>query len=293
MATLPSAPPTELFDRAARRRRRDRAQPGYRTHDFLRAQMLDGIAERLDAVTRRFTDVLDLGCFDGAFVPPPGARVARCDAGGRFAGQASQLGLGGVQADEDRLPFADSAFDLVVSAGVLDQVGDLPGALTLARRALRPDGLFLAAFLGAGSLPTLRSVMLEAEADRPAARLHPQVEVRAAGDLLMRAGLALPVADVETVTVRYAGLDRLLADLRGMAATNLLTGRSPLSRTALSRAARGFEARADADGRTTERFAIVHLAGWAPGPNQPRPAKRGSGASLAAALGAIRSESGH
>ena len=281
----PPASSTDLFDRAARRRRRDRAQPGWPAHDFLRAQMLDGIAERLDAVTRRFTDVLDLGCFDGAFVPPAGARVARCDAGRRFAAQA-----GGVQADEDRLPFADGAFDLVVSAGVLDQLSDLPGALLLARRALRPDGLFLAAFLGAGSLPTLRAALLDAEADRPAARLHPQVEVRAAGDLLMRAGFALPVADVEVLTVRYAGLGRLLADLRGMAATNLLAGRSSLSRGALGRAAEAFAARADPDGRTAERFAIVHLAGWSPSADQPKPARRGSGAtSLAAALAANRS----
>ncbi|WP_375380862.1 methyltransferase domain-containing protein [uncultured Sphingomonas sp.] len=280
----PSSAPPELFDRAARRRRRDRAQPDWAAHDFVRAQMLDGIAERLDAVTRRFTDVLDLGSFDGGFPPPPGARIARCDPGFRFAARA-----GGVQGDEDRLPFAGGAFDLVVSAGVLDQVGDLPGALTLARRALRPDGLFLAAFLGAGSLPTLRSVLLEAEADRPAARIHPQVEVRAAGDLLVRAGFALPVADVEVLTVRYAGLGRLLTDLRGMAATNLLAGRSPLSRDTLARAAAAFAARADPDGRTEERFAIVHLAGWSPSTEQPKPARRGSGtASLAAALAAIR-----
>lgn len=273
-------PAPDLFDRAARRLRRDRAQPGYPAHDFLRAQMLDGIAERLDAVTRTFTDVLDLGCFDGGFVAPPGTRVARCDSGLRFARQA-----GGVQADEDRLPFADGAFDLVVSAGVLDQVSDLPGALTLVRRTLRPDGLFLAAFLGAGSLPMLRASLLEAEAERPAARLHPQVEVRAAGDLLMRAGFALPVADVEMLVVRYAGLGRLLEDLRGMAATNLLTSRSPLSRSALARAGAAFAARADPDGRTSERFAIVHLAGWAPSGDQPKPARRGSGTtSLATAL---------
>ncbi|MGI4733283.1 MAG: class I SAM-dependent methyltransferase [Janthinobacterium lividum] len=283
-APAPCPSPTELFDRATRRFRRDRAQPDWPAHDFVRAQMLDGIDERLDAVTRRFSDVLDLGCFDGGYVPPAGARVARCDAGARFAAQA-----GGVQADEDRLPFADGAFDLVVSAGVLDQVGDVPGALTLARRALRPDGLFLAAFLGAGSLPTLRAVLLEAEADRPAARIHPQVEVRAAGDLLVRAGFAMPVADVEVLTVRYAGLARLLADLRGMAATNLLAGRSPLPRAALGRAAEAFASRAGPDGRTEERFAIVNLSGWAPSADQPRPARRGSGTtSLAAALGAIR-----
>ncbi|WP_312490372.1 class I SAM-dependent methyltransferase, partial [Sphingomonas sp.] len=149
-----------IFDRLARRRRRDRAQPDYAEHDFLRAAMLDGIAERLDAVIRPFRDVLDLGCFDGAFSPPPGARVARADAGFAFA-----RAVKGVQADEDRLPFADRSFDLVVSAGVLDQIDDLPGALTLIRRVLRPDGLFLGAFVGGGSLPRLRAALRQAESE--------------------------------------------------------------------------------------------------------------------------------
>lgn len=276
---MAGAPP-ELFDRSARRLRRDRVAPDFARHDFLRARMLDGIAERLEAVTRSFVDVLDLGCFDGGFVPPPGTRVARMDAGFRFAAAA-----GGVQADEDRPPFADGAFDLVVSAAALDQVSDLPGALTLARRMLRPDGLFLAAFLGAGSLPTLRATLLEAELERPAARLHPQIDVRSAGDLLMRAGFALPVADVEEVTVRYASLAGLLADLRGMGATSLMHDRPPLGRGVLARAADAFAARADADGRVSERFTIIHLSGWSPSPDQPKPARRGSGrVSLADAL---------
>ena len=270
----------DIFDRVARRWRRDRAAAGFAGHDFLRAAMLDGIAERLDAVTRDFGDVLDLGCFDGAFQPPPGARVIRSDAGLAFA-----RSVGGVQADEDRLPFANTSFDLVISAGVLDSVNDLPGALSLIRRALRPDGLFLAAFTGAGSLSTLRAVLRDAEKDRPAARIHPQIDVRSAGDLLVRAGFALPVADVESLTVRYGSFGRLLEDLRGMAATNLLVGRTPLRRDTLSRARDAFAARADPDGRTPERFEIIFLTGWAPAPSQPQPARRGSAtASLADAL---------
>ena len=242
--------------------------------------MLDGIAERLASVRRSFADVLDCGCFDRGFEAPPGTRVARLDAGFRFARAA-----GGVQADEDRLPFADGSFDLVVSAGVLDTVNDLPGALALARRVLRPDGLFLAAFLGAGSLTTLRASLQVADGERPAARLHPQVDVRSAGDLLVRAGFALPVADVETLSVRYADLGRLLGDLRGMAATSLLPGRPPLTRAALARAAQAFAARAGREGRVAERFEIVFLTGWAPAPTQPQPARRGSATtSLAAAL---------
>lgn len=242
--------------------------------------MLDGIAERLDAVTREFIDVLDLGCFDGAFVPPPGARVARCDAGFAFA-----AGSGGVQADEDRLPFADASFDLVVSAGVLDQVDDLPGALTLIRRVLRPDGLFLGGFVGAGSLPALRSALRTAEAERPAARLHPQIDVRSAGDLLMRAGFALPVADVETLDVGYRDLGRLLGDLRGMAASNVLAQRQPMTAGVFARTMAAFADAADDRGRTHEKFQIVFLTGWSPDPSQPKPARRGSAtASLTDAL---------
>lgn len=272
--------PPEIFDRTARRRYRDRAAATYGAHDFLHAAMRDGIGERLASVSRGFTDMLDLGCADASFTAPPGARVVRCDAGVAFARSAH-----GVQADEDRLPFADGAFDLIVSAGVLDSVSDLPGALTLIRRVLRPDGLFLGAFTGAGTLATLRAVLREAEGDRPAARLHPQIDVRSAGDLLVRAGFALPVADVETLDVRYRTLATLLADVRGMGAANALAERTPLRRDTLARAARAFAERADRDGRTRERFATIFVTGWAPAPSQPQPARRGSGsASLADAL---------
>lgn len=240
--------------------------------------MLHGLAERLDSVTRAFEDVLDLGCFDGAFAAPSGARITRLDPGAAFAHAAN-----GVQADEDRPSFPDGSFDLIVAAGTLDTVSDLPGALALARRALRPDGLFLAALTGGATLSTLRAVFKDVEPE--AVRIHPQVDVRAAGDLLSRAGFALPVADVETLTVRYADLWRELGDLRGMAAANLLPGTPPLRRVTLARAAQAFADRADPDGRTAERFDIVYLTGWAPAPSQPRPARRGSAtASLEKAL---------
>lgn len=272
--------PPDIFDRARRRIRRDRAAPRFADFAFIREWMLDGIAERLDAVRREFADVLDLGSFAGGFVPPPGARARRIDAGAAFAALA-----GGMEGDEDQPHFADASFDLIVSAGVLDSVNDLPGALALARRALRPDGLFLGAFLGGSTLATLKSVLLEAEADRPAARVHPQVDVRSAGDLLVRAGFALPVADVETLNVRYASLFDLVRDLRGMGATSLLPGAPPLTRDTIARAAALFAQRADAEGRTVERFDAIFVTGWAPDPSQPKPARRGSGTtSLSEAL---------
>jgi SAM-dependent methyltransferase len=269
----------EIFDRNRRRLARDRAAPRFAEHAFVRETMLDTIGERLAAVKRDFGDVLDVGAADGAFTLT-GARITRVDPGRVFAAQS-----GGVQADEDQAPYGDGAFDLAIAAGTLDTVNDLPGALTLIRRALRPDGLFLGAFLGAGTLQTLRAVFREAEGERPAARFHPLVDVRSAGDLLVRAGFALPVADAETLTVRYADLSRLLADVRGMAGGNLLAEVAPLRRETIARAAAAFEARKDAGGRVAERFEIIVLTGWAPSPDQPQPARRGSAtASLTTAL---------
>lgn len=268
-----------IFDPHARRLRRDRAARHYADGDFLRAFMLEGIADRLAMVTRPFARVLDLGCHDGAFTLP-GAEIVRCDASAAFAAMA-----GGVQCEENALSFAPASFDLVVSAGVLDTVNDLPGALLLIRQALKPDGLFLGAMAAAGSLPALRAAFRAAEAERPVARFHPQIDVRSAGDLLMRAGFALPVADVEPLDVRYSSMARLLNDLRANAATNLLADRVPLSRAALGRAAAAFADMADENGRTHERFEILFLTGWAPDPSQPRPARRGSAVqSLADAL---------
>lgn len=272
--------PPEIFSRTARRQRRDRAAPGYSDHSFIRDAMLDGIAERLASVKRGFADVLDLGSFDGAFAEPSGAKVARLDPGQAFARRSQ-----GVQGDEDRLPFADQSFDLVVSAGVLDQVNDLPGALTLIRRVLRPDGLFLGAMAGANSLATLRGAIRSAEDERPVARFHPRIDVRSAGDLLMRAGFALPVADTETLRVRYRDMGRLFGDLRGMAASNMLAERHPIARATLAGAAHAFGDAAEPDGRTTEHVEIIFMTGWAPSPDQPQPARRGSAtASLATAL---------
>ena len=270
----------DIFDRAARRIRRDRAAADFDRHDFIRQAMVEGLLDRLGAVTRDFGDVLELGCFGSGIALPPGWRVVRTDPGARFAALA-----GAQQVDEDRLPFAQASFDLVLSAGTLDSVGDLPGALAQIRRVLRPDGLFLAAFAGGNTLATLRRILIDAEGERPAARIHPQVDVRAGGDLLVRAGFALPVAVSETLTVRYASLFTLLADLRGMGATNIMPGRTPLRRGTLARAAELFAAVADPDGKTAERVDILYLTGWAPAPSQPKPARRGSGTtSLADAL---------
>jgi NADH dehydrogenase [ubiquinone] 1 alpha subcomplex assembly factor 5 len=276
-----SAP--EIFDRHRRRLRRDRAAASFDAHGFLHARMTDELLDRLDGVKRAFGRALDLGCLNGRVgggLRARGIDTVSADPGFRFAKAAA-----GVQCDEDRLPFADGSFDLVVACGGLEQVNDLPGALVLIRRVLKPDGLFLAAFLGAGSLPRLRAALLGAE-KRAVARLHPQIDVRSGGDLLARAGFAMPVADGERVNVRYGSLFALLSDLRGSAASNILAGPvTSFDREALARASELFLTSADDDRKVGEIIEIVHLLGWAPAPDQPQPARRGSAtASLADAL---------
>jgi SAM-dependent methyltransferase len=277
---------SEPFDRDLRRRRRDRAAAGFAAHSVLRDHIVDELVDRLGDISRSFDDVLDLGCADGSLgrrIAP--ARLVSADAGFAFARAAH-----GVQCDEDRLPFADASFDLIVSAGALDGVNDLPGALALARRLLRPDGLLLAGFVGGGSLPRLRSALLAADMaiGRGAApHVHPMVDLRAAADLLVRAGLNLTVADGARLTLRYGSLWGLLDDLRGAGAANVLHARAriPLTRQWLAAAAEAFAAQADPDGRVSETFELIYLTGWSPSADQPKPAQRGSAThSLAEAL---------
>ncbi len=271
------------FDRRLRRLRRDRAIGRFAEADYLHRLAADELIERLGFVKRDFRRALDLGCAGGYLtrrLRERGLDVTPCDSGFGFARAAS-----GVQADEDRLPFADGAFDLIVSVGALDGVNDLPGALILIRRALKPDGLFLGAFAGAGSLGRLKRAMLAADSVEGGAapRVHPQIDVRAAGDLLTRAGFTLPVVDAQPVDVRFSSFMHLVRDLRAMGSTNLLAARSrPLGRHGLAAAIADFETTQD---KTTERFEILHLLGWSPSPDQPKPAPRGSGTmSLAEAL---------
>lgn len=274
----------DIFDRRLRARRRDRMMPRFAEHDFLYRAMLDELLDRLADVQRDLPEVLVIGCPDSSArvaLEAMGKKVTCADPG--FAAASAQ---GGVQAEEDALPFADDSFDLIIACGTLDSVNDLPGALILMRRILRSDGLLLAAFTGAGSLPRLRGALMAGEGDRPAQHIHPQVDVRAAGDLLSRAGFAMPVADSETLTVRYGDILRLMHDLRCMGAGNVLASHPPaLRRDVLIGASQHFAAAADADGRTAEDMAILYLSGWKPDASQAKPARRGSATvSLADAL---------
>jgi SAM-dependent methyltransferase len=163
--------------------------------------------------------------------------------------------------EEDR-PLPDSGLDFIASLGTLDTVNDLPGALVHLRSGLAPGGLLIASFLGAGSLPRLRAAMLAADAERPAPRMHPMIDVRAGGQLLQRAGLADPVVDSRTLSVSFRSLGRLVADLRAQGLSSALArGGPPLTRPALVRAREAFWAEGE-NGRTVERFEILTLSGW-------------------------------
>lgn len=164
--------------------------------------------------------------------------------------------------DTDR-PIDGAPFDLIACLGSLETINDLPGALIQARHALAPGGLLLAALVGAGSLPELRRALLAADADRPAARIHPQVDNRAASALLARAGFERQVVDHYPLSVRYGSLERLVADLRDQGLTSALRDAAPpLGKEALARARTAFFDGADADGKIAERFEILTLTAW-------------------------------
>ena len=195
-------------------------------------------------------------------------------------------------ADEEFLPIKDASLDLITSLLSLHTTNDLPGTLIQIRRALKPDGLFLGCLFGAGTLKELRASLMQAEVELTsgaAQRVAPLPGLQDMAGLLQRAGLALPVADVDHVTVRYDTPFDLMADLKGMGERAAFAdkGRPPLSRRILSRMAEIYaENYSDADGRLRASFEIVWLSGWAPAPGQPQPLKPGSAKqSLASAVG--------
>ena len=276
-----------IFDRLLQRRRRSRAAAS--PTNFLLDHVAGELADRLSVVLRRFGLAIDLG------TPGDALRVAlrRLGTVGMIVGaDVIARDTPFVVADEEALPFRDASLDLVVSGLALHSANDLPGVLAQIRRALKPDGLFLAALLGGETLIELRQAFAEAESEiegGASPRVAPFADLRQLGALLQRAGFALPVTDVERVTVRYSSAFDLMHELRRMGAANTLVARRrvPLRRTTLMQMAdiyaRSF---ADADGRIRATFDIMWLSGWAPHPNQQLPLKPGSAkARLADALG--------
>jgi len=284
--------PIPLFDRALHRRRLDRAAPGYA--DFLKRRAADDMVFRLEAIMRRFPVAVDLGARNGAFAGALAASDAREKIDLLIETDLSALMLArgdvGLVADEERLPFKPDSLDLVVSSLALHWTNDLVGALIQARLALKPDGLFIGALFGGATLTELRQSLLSAEAELSGGasmRVSPFADASDAGGLLQRAGFALPVADVDRITVRYAHPVELLRDLRAMGETNVLLERSPLTRKVLGRALELYaEQFTEADGRVRATFEIITVTGWSPHESQQKPLPRGSAKMrLADALG--------
>ena len=273
------------------RKRRALARP-VAGADFLMRRAADELAERLAAVERRFGKAATLFCQTPAAADALAASgkvgdIVRVEADPAFLDRGP-----GMVAQPETVPFGPESLDLAVSLLSLQAMNDIPGMLAQIRRALRPDGLFLGAMAGAGTLGELRESLLAAETEihgGASPRVIPFADVRDAGALLQRAGLALPVADVETLTVRYASMFDLMADLRAMGETSALIDRPrrPATRKLLARAAEIYAGRfSDPDGRVRASFSIVWMSGWAPDASQQKPLKPGSAKmSLAKILG--------
>jgi SAM-dependent methyltransferase len=266
MAQNPPAAPF-LFDRALLKRRQDRARK-LGPASFLLDRVAEDVEERLAAVNRSFADVAELWTPGEGSLPrarfSPLTRIALADS------------------LDEALPLRPESLDLVISALALQFVNDLPGVLAQIRRALRPDGLLLAAMIGGDTLTELRQSFAAAESECEGGvspRVAPFVDLRDVGALLQRAGFALPVTDVDRVVVRYDNAFALMADLRRMGATNILLERrrTPTRRATMLRMAQIYVERfADPDGRIRATFDVIWLSGWAPHESQPKPLRPGS-----------------
>ncbi|GAB4071483.1 methyltransferase domain-containing protein [Ancylobacter sonchi] len=273
-----SSGPRQIFDaRALAARRRRALTLGPET--FLLDRVVEDLADRLGAVNRQFAVAADLGT--------PTAALARALAAAPSIGRLFAFGPpervdNDAAADIEMPPFGAASLDLVVSALALQTVNDLPGVLAQIRRALKPDGLLLACLFGAGTLAELREAFAIAESDTTGGispRVAPFADLRDLGGLIQRAGLALPVTDVDRVVVRYAHPLALMNDLRRMGAANPLSDRrrAPLRRATLTRLFEIYAERfADPDGRLRATFEIAWISGWAPHESQQQPLRPGS-----------------
>jgi SAM-dependent methyltransferase len=270
-----TAVPPLVFDRRLLRERLRRAL-AHGAPDFLMTRAAEDLADRLATIKRAFPRALDLG------TPTPHFVQAVVAAGRPAPLRAGLFAGANIVADEEALPFADGSFDLIVSGMALQWVNDLPGVFAQVRRALAPDGLFLACMPGGASLVELRVALAQAEEEitgGASPRVSPFVDVRDLGGLLQRAGFSLPVTDVDSFMLRYESMFALCDELRAMGAANALTQRSrrPLRRGVFLRAAKIYaEKCSDPDGRVRASFELVWLAGWAPHESQQKPLAPGS-----------------
>ena len=256
---MASVPPT-IFSparRLAARRRSARLQLTADAARFVIDDIVEDMVERLAFLRHEPKCSLVIG--DASFrlnqhIDPSQASVMDADIVGYFDHLDIDL----------EHPLPHGPYDFIACLGLLDTVNDLPGALIHIRKALVPGGRTIASFIGAGSLPALRRIMLAADGERPAARIHPMVDVRAGAQLLQRAGFADPVADSRTLSVAYRSFDRLVADLRAQGLGNVLAPHAPLGKAGLERAREEFASEADERGRVVETFEILTLSGRHP-----------------------------
>ncbi|AKM06944.1 methyltransferase domain-containing protein [Pelagerythrobacter marensis] len=242
----------KIFSYPRRRARWNRAvqrQNASDAADFLFRSLADEVDDRLGFMNIRPRSVMLSG-------DPTGLSQAMFERHGAALTHATPL-------DREEEGAIGGRFDLIVSLADIDTVNDVPGALIHMRSALAPGGIAMIAFVGAGSLANLRRALLDAEPDRPAARMHPMIDIQSGAALMQRAGFARQVADGYSLKVAYRDMDRLIDDLRSQALTNVLdTTPPPLGRDALRKARKSFLEGADASGRVTETFEIVVLTGW-------------------------------
>ncbi|WP_454853919.1 methyltransferase domain-containing protein [Rhizobium binxianense] len=250
------------------------------------------LADRLVVVERTFETAAELHGATGAAARAAMAtgkigRMVRVESEKAYAAPGEIL----VEAPLEDVPLEPQSANLVLAPLSLHLTNDTPGVFIQIRRALKPDGLFLAAIPGAGTLQELREVLLATEIEMTGGaspRVIPFADVRDIGSLMQRAGFALPVIDAESYTVRYDFIFPLMRDLRAMGMTNPLAarGRRPLTRAFFLRAAEIYAERySDPDGRIRATFAIIYVSGWAPHESQQKPLQPGSAkARLADAL---------
>ena len=274
---------TQIFDRSLIRRHRARAAQRAAEHDFLLQRVADDLAERVSIIRRDFPLAVDLSARPGVLserlraLGNVGTVIDAAVPGADATGSSVD-----VIADEEALPFGDVQLDLVVSGLTLQLVNDLPGTLIQIRRALKPDGLLLAALLGGETLKELREAWLVAEEEicgGVSPRVAPFADVRELGSLLQRAGFALPVVDSDTVRVTYADPLALMREVKAMGGSNPLADRrrTPVTRGLLMRAAQVYQERFGLPGgRVQATFEIVTLTAWVPDASQPKPLRPGS-----------------
>jgi NADH dehydrogenase [ubiquinone] 1 alpha subcomplex assembly factor 5 len=274
-----SSAPQGLFDRRIVAMRRARAAHGFSQFSFLFDEVAERLVERLSEVKRTFNLALDLGTQSGALARRlPAKNIIASDI---TLNTLKNIDHPKLVIDEEALPIRDASLDLVTSNLSLHFVNDLPGTLIQLRRALKPDGLFLASLFGGNTLNELRAALMKAEIDVTGGagpRVSPMADIKDLGGLLTRAGFALPVADVDNITVEYGDVFSLLRDLRGMGQQNALVRRGgSLSRDILGRLSEIYSERfASDDGGIRATFEVIYLTGWAPDASQPQPLKPGS-----------------